>query len=424
LGFDPTYKATNESTVTEQNLLNIRNDFPIFQRKIDGKEIVYLDSASTAQKPECVIKAIDDFYRRHNANIHRGVYLLSEEATELFEGARKRIAAYMSADSSTTVFTRNVTEAINLVAYSWGRSNIEPGDVVLITEMEHHSNIVPWQILCQERSAELRYVKVTDDGTLDKDQLDAELSSGCIKLLSLTHVSNVLGTVNDVKSIVSQAREAGATTLVDGAQAAPQLPVSVKDIDADFYVWTGHKMFGPTGIGVLHGRRSTLEQMPPFLGGGDMIKKVDFQSSTWNDLPWKFEAGTSMIAEAIGLGEAIDYLTSLGIENVRSHEQDLTEYALSALAEIPGLTSFGPKRAADRGGLVSFKLEGIHPHDVAELTNRSNVCIRAGHHCAQPLMRRLKVPATTRASFGPYNTRSDIDALTTALKEARNLFKL
>jgi cysteine desulfurase/selenocysteine lyase len=404
--------------------LDIRADFPVLARIIDGRPIVYLDSAATSQKPEPVIAAIDDYYRHHNANIHRGVYTLAQEATDLFEGARARIAAFAGGETDTTIFTRNATEAINLVAYAWGREHVGEGDVVLITQMEHHSNIVPWQILCNEVGAELRYLDVSDEGTLSLDQLDAELASGRVKLAAFAHISNVLGTINPVAEMVERVRAAGAVSLIDGSQAVPQLPVDVGAIGADFYAWTGHKALGPTGIGVLHGRREILEAMRPFLGGGDMIRTVDWTESTWNDLPWKFEAGTSMIAEGVGLGAAIDYLSALGMENVRHHERELTRYALDRLAEVPGVRVIGPASAEERGGVISFELEGIHPHDIADLINRENVCVRAGHHCAMPLMRRLGVPATARASFGPYNVRSDADALAEALVKARSVFGL
>jgi cysteine desulfurase/selenocysteine lyase len=415
-----------ETTTTQSQLPlgDIRADFPILARQIDGRPIVYLDSAATSQKPEAVIAAMDDYYRAHNANIHRGVYTLAQEATDMFEDARARIARFTGATPRTTIFTRNVTEAINLVAYAWGRHNLGPGDAVLITQMEHHSNIVPWQLLARDTGAELRYLDVSDDGKLSLDQLDAELARGDVRLVAFAHVSNVLGTINPVAEIVARTRAAGALSLIDGAQAVPQMPVDVAAIDADFYGWTGHKALGPTGIGVLHGRESLLASMSPFLGGGDMISSVEFQSSTWNDLPWKFEAGTSMIAEAVGLGAAIDYLSELGMANVRAHERELTAIALERLAQIPGLHVIGPASADERGGVISFAVDGIHPHDVAELVNRDNVCIRAGHHCAQPLMRRLGVSATARASFGPYNVADDVEALAASLRRAREVFEL
>jgi cysteine desulfurase / selenocysteine lyase len=404
--------------------VDVRADFPLLEREFEGNQIVYLDSASTSQKPRQVIEAIDSYYRRSNANIHRGVYALAREATDLYEGARERVAAFVGAEAATTIFTRNITEAINLVAYAWGREHVGEGDEVLITHMEHHSNIVPWQLLCQERGARLRYLGVSDTGELSLTELDDVLAEGSVKIVSVAHVSNVLGTINPVREIVAKARAAGAATLVDAAQAVPQMPVNVAEVDADFYAWTGHKALGPTGIGVLHGRRELLERMRPFLGGGDMISRVDFDSSTWNELPWKFEAGTSPIAEGVGLGAAIDYLGAIGMDQVRAHERELTAYALERLAEVEGLTVFGTPDPDRRGGVVSFALEGMHPHDIAELCDRHAVCIRAGHHCAQPLMRRMGVPATARASFHVYNRREDIDRLVTALSGAREVFRL
>ncbi len=399
--------------------IDVRGDFPVFDRGY-----AYLDSAATSQKPRPVLDAIQSYYANSNANIHRGVYALAQEATELFEGARERIAAFAGGETATTIFTRNATEAINLVAYAWGREHVGEGDEVLITHMEHHSNIVPWQLLCQERGAKLRYLSVSDDGELSLDELDAVLAEGRVKLVAVAHVSNVLGTINPVADIAARARAAGAVSLIDGSQAVPQMPVSIGEVGADFYAWTGHKALGPTGIGVLHGRRELLESMRPFLGGGDMIANVGFDSSTWNELPWKFEAGTSPIAQGVGLGAAIDYLGALGMDNVRAHERDLTAYTLERLTEIEGLRTFGPPDADRRGGVVSFELEGIHPHDIAELCDRENVCIRAGHHCAQPLMRAMGVPATARASFHVYNTREDVDRLIAALAKARDVFEL
>ncbi len=404
--------------------LDLRQDFPILDREIDGRPIVYLDSANTSQKPTSVIDAIDDYYRRHNANIHRAVYVLAQEATDLFEGARERVAAFTGAPVKGTIFTKNATEAINLVAYAWGRDHVGAGDAVLVTELEHHSNLVPWQLLCEERGAELRYLNISPAGTLSLDQLDAELERGNVKLAAFTHISNALGTINPVAEMCARVRAAGATSLVDGSQAVPQLPVDVTALGADFYAWTGHKALGPTGIGVLHGRPEILEAMRPFLTGGDMIASVGRERSTWNELPWKFEAGTSMIAEAIGLGAAIDYLSGVGMATVRAHEQALTEQALAQLPTVPGLRVLGPPDAQDRGGVISFTVDGMHPHDVAELLNRDNVCVRAGHHCAQPLMQCLGVPATARASFGPYNVPGDVDALVAALHRAREVFGL
>jgi cysteine desulfurase/selenocysteine lyase len=396
----------------------LAHEFPV----LDREGLVYLDSGATAQKPRVVIDAIEDFYARHNANVHRGVYPLAVEATELFEGARGRVATWLGSTTKETVFTKNATEAINLVAYAWGRRNVGAGDAIVLTEAEHHSNIVPWQLLCREVGAELRYLPVGDDGHVDLSDLDAHLADGRVRLVSVFHVSNVLGTINPVAEIVARARAAGAATLLDGSQAVPQMPVDVGAIGADFYVWTAHKAYGPTGIGVLHGRREILEAMPPFLGGGDMISSVGFHESRWNELPWKFEAGTSPIAEAVGLGAAVEFLQALGMDAVRAHERGLTAYALERLGELDGVRLYGPPGAQDRGALVSFAVDGAHPHDVAEILARQGVCIRAGHHCAQPLMRRLGVPATSRASFAAHTTTEDVDRLVAALGEVRRIF--
>jgi cysteine desulfurase / selenocysteine lyase len=404
--------------------LDVRDDFPILRRTFEGRPLVYLDSASTSQKPEVVIGAMADHLRLHNANVHRGVYALAQEADAAYEGARERIAAFVGADPRGTIFCKNVTEAINLVAYSWGRSNVGAGDAVLITQMEHHANIVPWQQLCCEREASLRYLSVDEHGVLDPAQLEDELERGDVRLVAFTHVSNVLGTINPVAEMLARVRAAGAVSLVDGAQAVPHMPVDVAALGADFYAWTGHKALGPTGIGVLHGRRELLEEMPPFLTGGDMIASVDFQGATWNELPYKFEAGTPAVAEAVGLGVATQYLRDLGMERVREHERELTAYLLARLAEIPGLRVAGPPSARQRGGLASFTIEGMHPHDIAELADRGGVAIRAGHHCAQPLMRCLGVAATARASVGIYNTTADVNALIDALQAGREVFGL
>ncbi len=407
-----------------ESALDVRADFPIFERRPGGRELIYLDSGATAQKPRAVIEAQAEHLRSHNANVHRGVYALAQEADAAYDDARKRVAAFVGADLRTTIFCKNVTEAINLVAYSWGRVNVGSGDAVLITQMEHHANLVPWQVLCRERGAELRYLEVDERGELSLAQLDAELARGDVKLLALAHVSNVLGTINPVAEMTARARAAGAVTLVDGAQAVPQLPVDIGALGADFYAWTGHKAVGPTGVGVLHGRAELLDAMEPFLTGGDMIASVDFQSVTWNELPYKFEAGTPPIAEAVGLGAAVDYLSALGMDRVREHERSLTAYMLQRLGEVPGLRVVGPPEAERRGGLASFTIEGIHPHDIAELADRGGVCIRAGHHCAQPLMRCLGVGATARASVGVYNTAADIDALVATLQAGREIFGL
>ena len=417
-------ESATTTAAAAKPLAEVRADFPILRRERDGVPIAYLDSAATSQKPESVIAAIDSYYRQSNANVHRGVYELAQEATDLFEGARERIAAFVGGETATTIFTRNATEAINLVAYAWGGANVGPGDEVVITHMEHHSNIVPWQLLCQRQGAKLRYLGVSEDGQLSLDQLDEVLGSGRVKIVSVAHVSNVLGTINPVEEIVARAKAAGAVTLIDGSQAVPQMPVDLGRIGADFYAWTGHKALGPTGIGVLHGRRDVLEAMPPFIGGGDMIASVGFDTSTWNDLPWKFEAGTSPIAEGVALGAAIDYLSAIGMDNVRAHERELTAYTLERLEEVEGVHVFGPIDPDSRGGVVSLELKGIHPHDLAEICDREHVCIRAGHHCAQPLMREMGVPATARASFHVYNNHEDVDRLISALQTAREVFAL
>jgi cysteine desulfurase / selenocysteine lyase len=408
---------------TVDALRDVAAEFPVLRREIDGRPIVYLDSAATSQTPQPVIDAITRYYTESRASIHRGVYPLAVEATDLFEGARQRIATWLGSTPEETIFTANATTAINLVAYTWGRENVGRGDLVVLTEMEHHSNIVPWQLLCQDREAELAYVPVLEDGQLDLDELDRLLERSP-KLIALAHVSNVLGTINPVASIVRRAHDAGAVVLIDGAQAVPQLPVDLQAIDADFYAWTGHKAYGPTGIGVLHGRRELLEAMPPFIGGGHMIRTVAANESTWTDLPWKFEAGTSQIAEAIGLGAAVDWLEALGMDQVRAHERSVVEYALSAMADVPGVTVDGPADAADRGALVSFVLDGAHPHDVGEILGREGVCIRAGHHCAQPLMRRLGVSATTRASFSVHSSTGDVDRLIEGLGSVARVMQL
>ena len=408
------------ATAPALDVAQVAAQFPILSRRIGDHPLTYLDSAATAQTPEPVIAAMDSIYREHNANIHRGVYPLAQEATDAFEGARRRIAGYIGATPEEVIFTKNATEAINLVAYAWGRRNVGEGDRILVTEMEHHSNVVPWQLLCAERGAELVYIPIRDDFTLDLDALEQELGRGA-KLLAVAHVSNVLGTLNPVREIVESAHAAGTTVLIDGAQAAPHLKLDLHALGTDFYAFTGHKVYGPTGIGVLYGRRELLEEMPPFLSGGDMISKVDWQQSTWNQLPWKFEAGTSPYVEGAGLGAAFDWLHALGIEAVEAHEHDVTGYLLDRLGEVPGLKIYGP-RDGDRGTAVSFALEGVHPHDVAEILAREGVCIRAGHLCAQPLMRRLCIPATSRASIGVHNTREDVDRLIDGLASVRNVF--
>ena len=405
-------------------LPDIASQFPVLSRRIGGKPITYLDSAATSQTPQPVIDAMTSYYTESRASIHRGVYPLAVEATDLYEGARQRIAEWLGSTPEETIFAANATAAINLVAYSWGRQNVHRGDLVVLTEMEHHSNIVPWQLLCQDREAELAYVPVLDDGQLDLDALD-ELLAREPKLVGVVHVSNVLGTINPVDEIVRRAHAAGAVVAIDGAQAIPQIPVDLRAIDADFYAWTGHKAYGPTGIGVLHGRRALLEEMPPFIGGGHMIRTVAANESTWTELPGKFEAGTSQIAEAIGLGVAVDWLQALGMDHVRAHELAVAGEALERLSsEVPGLVVHGPLAAADRGALVSFALDGAHPHDIGEILGREGVCVRAGHHCAQPLMRKLGVGATARASFAVHNTSTDLQRLIDGLHEVRRVMQL
>ncbi|MGI8413814.1 MAG: SufS family cysteine desulfurase [Solirubrobacteraceae bacterium] len=411
-------------SATAVALSEVASEFPVLRREIGGHPLVYLDSSATSQTPQPVIDAMTRYYTESRASIHRGVYPLAVEATDLYEGARARIARWLGSTPEETIFTSNATAAINLVAYTWGRQNVQRGDLVVLTEMEHHSNIVPWQILCQDREAELAYVPVLEDGQLDLEALDGLLARGP-KLVAVVHVSNVLGTINPVASIVSRAHDAGAVVLVDGSQAVPQVPVDLRAIDADFYAWTGHKVYGPTGIGVLHGRRALLEQMPPFIGGGHMIRTVAANESTWTDLPWKFEAGTSQIAEAIGLGAAVDWIEALGMASIRTHEEGLVAEAMARLgAEIPGLSIHGPPDAADRGALVSFVLDGAHPHDIGEILGREGICVRAGHHCAQPLMRKLGVSSTTRASFAVHNSAADVQRLLEGLHSVRRVMRL
>jgi cysteine desulfurase / selenocysteine lyase len=408
---------------TVEAIRDLTGEFPVLSREFDGRPLVYLDSAATSQTPQAVIDAMTRYYTDVRASVHRGVYPLAVEATDLFEGARQKIAGWLGTTAEETIFTANATAALNLVAYTWGRQNVAAGDLVVLTQMEHHSNIVPWQLLCAERGAELAYVPVLDDGQLDSEALDALLARGP-RLLTVVHVSNVLGTINPVQDIVRRAHEAGAVVVVDGSQAVPQIPVDLRAIDADFYAWTGHKAYGPTGIGVLHGRRALLEEMPPFIGGGHMIRTVGDLESTWADLPWKFEAGTSQIAEAIGLGAAVDWIQGIGIDRIRAHERALVADALARLADVPGLTLHGPPDAGDRGSLVSFVFDGAHPHDVGEILGREGVCVRTGHHCTQPLMRRLGATATTRASYAVHNTTADTDRLIEALGTVARVLEL
>ncbi len=411
-----------ERPVTPLDPEALKADFPILDQEVFGHPLVFLDSAASSQKPTVVIEAMDAYYRHDNANVHRGIYQLSERATASYEGAREKVARLINApDPATVIWTRNATEAINLVAYSWGRRNIGRGDAIILTEMEHHANLVPWQILAQEKDADLEFIPITDDGILRQDVFEVLLRLKP-KLVAFTHVSNTLGTINPVVEMTRKAHEAGALVLVDGAQAVPHLPVDVQAIGCDFYVFSGHKALAPTGSGVLWGRRELLEAMPPFMGGGDMIREVHLRRSEWNELPWKFEAGTPDISAQIGLGAAADYLMALGMDRVREHELELATYALEMLPrEVPGIEIYGPD-ADQRGGVIAFNLPGIHPHDVAQVLDRFGVAIRAGHHCTMPLHERLDLAASARASFQVYTTKSDIDALAAALREVQRLF--
>lgn len=410
----------------QANLTDIRHDFPILSRTVrDGRPLVYLDNAATTQKPNQVVDTITDYYRRHNANAHRAIYALAEESTELYESARDKVAGFINArDRSEIVFVRGTTEAINMVAYAWGRANVGKGDVVVTTEYEHHSNIVPWQLLTQEKGASLRYIPMDDEGCLMLDALDDILAEGRTKLVAFSMMSNVLGTITDTEAIISRCRRAGVPTLVDGAQAVPHMRVDVESLGCDFFAFSGHKMMGPTGVGVLWARKSMLEKMRPFHGGGDMIREVHKYESTWNDLPYKFEAGTPNIADVVGLGAAVDYLERIGMGNVRRHERELTAYALSKMADIPGLTVYGPRDPDRRGGVISFNFADVHPHDVAQIMDEEGVAIRSGHHCAQVLMERLDVAATSRASFYVYNTKDEVDVLVGSLQKVAKVFKL
>src|SRR5713101_9563775 len=417
----------NKSAGTEQKVYSaadIRNDFPILSRQVHGKPLVYLDSTSSSQKPDAVIDAMSTYYRTYHANVHRGVYQISEEATAAMEKARVKVARFINArQSKQVIFTRNTTESINLVAYSWGNTNIAAGDLIVLTELEHHSNLIPWQLLARRTGARLEFVPITDEGLLRLDIYE-QLLQQQPKLVAFTHMSNVLGTINPAQQMIAQAHAAGATVLLDAAQSVPHLPVDVQSLDVDFLCFSGHKMLGPTGIGILYGKRELLEAMPPFMGGGEMIRSVGLRQSTWNDLPWKFEAGTPAIAESIGLGAAVDYLNALGMEDVLRHEQALTEYAMQQLQTIPGLTICGPG-ADQRGGVVSFTLGDIHPHDLASILDQeAGVAVRAGHHCAQPLMERFELTALARASFYVYTIKEEIDTLVQGLHRALQIFRL
>ena len=406
------------------DVASVRHDFPILAREVwPGVPLVYLDSTATSQKPLPVIEAMDAFYRQSNANIHRGIHVLAEESTALYEAARQRVAEFIGAPSARQViFTRNTTESINLVAYTWGRANLQAGDGVILTEMEHHSNLVPWHILAQERGIRLEFIPVGPDGLLDLEEYSRLLAQGA-RLVSFTHMSNVLGTITPAAEIIRMAHEAGAVTLLDGAQSVPHFPVNVQELDVDFLAFSAHKMCGPTGIGVLYGRKELLEAMPPFLGGGDMIKRVHLRSFVPNEIPYKFEAGTPAIAEAVGLGAAVDYLKSVGMARIAAHEHAITAYALDRLAEVPGVQIFGPT-AEHKGGVAAFTMKGVHPHDVSQILDSDGIAIRAGHHCAMPLHEKYNLPATARASFYLYTTYEEVDKLAESLYKVIKVFGL
>ena len=411
---------------TESSFENIRKDFPILSRTVrDNKPLVYLDNASTTQKPNQVIDAITDYYQNHNANIHRAVYALAEESTEAYETARDKIAKFVNVKNrQELIFVRGTTEAINLVAYAWGRPHINEGDIIVTTEYEHHSNIVPWQLLTQEKRAKLEYIGMDDNGELILDDLDKYLATGKVKLVTFSLMSNVLGTITDAKKIIEKCKAAGVPTLIDGAQAVPHMKVDLDTLGCDFFAFSGHKMLAPTGVGILWVRKSVLQTMSPFHGGGDMIREVHKYETTWNELPYKFEAGTPNIADVIGFGAAIDYLTKIGMDNVRQHEIELTKYAMEKFSKIPGLQVYGTKDISKRGGVISFNFADVHPHDVADIIDKEGISLRSGHHCAQVLMERLSVAATSRASFYIYNTKEDIDALIDSLNKVAKVFKL
>jgi len=400
----------------------IREDFPILSQRMNGKPLTYLDSAATSQKPQRVIDALVRYYREYNANVHRGIYKIAEQATQAYEASRVKVAAFINAPRpEELIFTRSTTEAINLVAYAWGRANVRAGDEIILTEMEHHSNLVPWQLLAAERDARLRFVPFDDQGMLQLHEFDRLLTDRT-RLVALTHQSNVLGTINPIREIAAKAHAAGAKVLVDGAQSAPHMPVDVQALGADFFAFSAHKMCGPTGAGALWARYDILDAMPPFQGGGEMIMLVHLDKTTYKDPPYKFEAGTPNIADCIVWGEAVDYLKAIGMQAIRDHEQRLTVYAMRRLGEIPGLRLFGPESPMRRGGALSFELDVAHPHDVAQVLDQDGIAVRAGHHCAQPLHRALGVSATTRASLYLYNTEADIDTLVAGLYTVRNLF--
>lgn len=414
------------ATTLDERAAQLALDFPLLAQKTSrGKRLVYLDSAATSQKPLAVIDALTHYYTHDNANIHRGVYELAQRATDEFEGARAKVAGFINAaEPAEVIFTRNTTESINLVSFSWGLENLKPGDAILTSQLEHHSNLVPWQLLAAKTGAELRFIEVDDEGLHRLDDLDRKLDG--TKLVALSHVSNTLGTVAPLNVIVPRAHAAGALVLLDAAQSVPHFPVDVRALDVDFLAASGHKMCGPTGIGFLYGKRALLEKMPPFLTGGDMIREVGYERTTFNELPWKFEAGTSNVADAIALGTAVDYLKAVGMDWVHQHDTELTAYALGRLAALEprGLRIYGPQRIEDRSGVISFNYGDVHAHDLASILDTQGVCIRAGHHCTMPLMRKMGWPATARASFYLYNTEQDVEQLMQALDSAAKIFKL
>ena len=412
--------------VTSETFEDLRTDFPVLERKVrDGKDLVYFDNAATTQKPNQVIDAITNYYRNHNSNIHRAVHALAEESTEAFEMTRDKVAKFLNIqDRQEIVFVKGTTEAINLVAYAWGRENVNEGDIVVTTEYEHHSNIVPWQLLTQEKKAKLKYIDIDENGELILDQLDEYLETGKVKLVTFSHMSNVLGTITNTQQIISKCKNAGVKTLVDGAQSVPHMRVDLSTLDCDFFAFSAHKMLGPTGVGVLWAKKEILEKMQPFLGGGDMIREVHKYETTWNDLPYKFEAGTPNIADVIGFATAIEYLEKIGMENIRNHEVELTKYALEKMTKIKGITLYGTKDMEMRGGVISFNFNDVHPHDVATIIDKEGVAIRSGHHCAQVLMEKLNVAATNRASFYIYNTKEEVDKLISSLEKVAKVFKL
>ncbi|MCH8008467.1 MAG: cysteine desulfurase [Chloroflexi bacterium] len=401
----------------------IREDFPILKREVHGKPLVYLDNAATTQKPQAVIDALVEYYSSYNANIHRGIHALAEEATGKYEATRQKVADFIGApDASNIVFTRNTTESINLVAQAWGRKFLSAGDEIVLSTMEHHSNLVPWQILAKEKGLTLRFIDIDDDGQLAAADIERYIGEKT-KLVAITHMSNVLGTINPVREIADRAHQHGALVLLDGAQSVPHLPVDVQELDCDFLAFSAHKMLGPTGVGVLYARKELLEEMDPFMSGGEMIRRVELEESTWNDVPWKFEAGTPNIGDVCAFSASLDYLSDLGMENVRAHEIELVQEAVRRLQNVPGITIYGPESAASKGGVVAFNIEDIHPHDLGTVLDRHGVAIRAGHHCAQPLMKRLDVVATGRASFYVYNEPTEFDALIEGIEAAARLFR-